>query len=420
MIELDDRTKQVLHEVANTFAERNAVIESVDAPSLVYLVCDTEPGAFPELKIINLKGRKRNTATNIVSATSPLWDQCGPDLRRINELRKMVQPSVGKSDLSQLEFDTYSYLWKHTLRACLSSGKCYFGSLDSSALALGPNIDTVVFAWKQEDGQMIPSFHTTNGAPLLPWSFPYYLDRKAGRVGEVVHPLCFWFRALWIRSEAPPEAYEALAAFIETYIQAKGSDQLLSDARCSGTLQPFSRLTEVISDCQRFYQCPPIPELCYTLGVGAVKAIPQVDAWAKQPASTGQSGFSQISWAQVKKEGSSYQQTLAAILEKLLKHTTLKEIDRASAPDPLWFEFFDLLVVNTNCYWNTPDESRRLRMAPSLDGFTLWLEDGDNYTFTLVAGSQLAPCVEWFIPMYLNQRTHEIGSAYGREARASI
>lgn len=411
---LNDRIKLAFDSVANAFAEAAAIEHSKDTPDLAYLICDTTPGAFPEIKIINLKERKPNDtgAEAQVAPKSKLWERATAMQRHINAVRKMILPSIGKSDFDLPELTVFQNLWKFLLKLCLLTGRCYFHSLDTQPVKLGSIVYSANFSWTKENDEFKPGLWVAGGAPTLPWSMPIYLDKENGLCGEFFSTeIAVWYGAIWNQAAAPQEAYEAVGSIIQTLLSDPASiHQVLNDENNASALQHFPVLYRRVVDSARFLNRPAM-DLCYSVGTGDVTEIPKLKVWQKQPITEGlaSNNHVEITWDHVRQEGSWYQQFLAASVQKFLKHTSVGEIDRVEVATDLWFELIENLVSQNEVYWQSPFNAKQLRTGLARNGFVCWSPDHNSATLTLCAGTPETQCTPWFIPMYLDQKTNEIG-----------
>ncbi|MBX9570316.1 MAG: DEAD/DEAH box helicase [Candidatus Obscuribacterales bacterium] len=406
-LQLDAKTKGELESVARAFEENRALEDSNNVPDLAYVVCDTEPGKLPELKVFNIHEQKKSNRDMLVQPKSPLWAKASIQQKYINAVRKMVIDAADRK-LDFIDRWIYSSLWMFLLKTCLSTGKCHFGSLDTAPLNYGPQASHVMFVLRRrkESNQINPYLITDRGAPLCTWSFPYYIDRKANCAGEIYpNHWMKWFPAFWIKAAAPASEWTKLSQLITGRVDLKSLEQY------------FPELYECWMDGEKHWSKPGIADLKFSLSASANQEIPELKAWKKQANEDGSSNYVPIDWDIVRVDGSALQQFIAASYEKFLRHTTAKEIAETAVCHDLWLEFIQFIVNSKQCYWEDPNKSLLLTMGPPIKGLKVWVKHQNGYNLILCAGQvqndKALAVLSWFIPMYVNPQTNQIGLVLG-------
>lgn len=402
---LEPKLKDSLKDVALAYEERNA-LEPSTIPELAYVICTTEPGFMPELKIYNTKDEK-NT---LIPPKSPLWAKASVQQRQINALRKIVQPAAGRK-LNYLESRFYGSQWKLLLKACLSTGKCYFESLESPAVRYGPLARQAFLGLRNppRPGQLRQFIITEQHAELCCWGLPYYLDKTRNCAGEVpIWEWERWYSSFWSQFTPPQDQWRIIAGLLAGHQDTNRIEQY------------FPEIFRSLVESQMLMNCLGIPNLCYTLGVGPNAEIPELRAWSQQQSLKGSISLVPIGWDRVKTDGSAHQQYIAFSYEKLLEHTTAKDIADATVSYNSWLEFIRHVVGSKKCYWLNKEGCTSITMGPSLNAVRDWanVKDSDQRKFILYAGTietqRQAPCVlSWFLPMYANVKTRQLGLVQG-------
>lgn len=410
---LDDETRKILDDIARSYAERDAVNSVENSLDLAFLVRDTVPGAFPEMKIFNLGSRTKDGAE--VAPRASLWGRATLAQREINSIKTIVQSSVGRSDFEPAEYLAYFELWLFLLHRALLLKKCYLGTLESGPLMRGPDVDKATYVWRTNGKQIHTFISTDSGAPVTVWSFPFYVDRKAGCAGALYNRgMGQWYSTLGEFNNPSLEAFGIFSKLINVYLRTPDKvSAMLVTPGCQNVLKlHFPRFYDALVKQQRVNARPPLSGLRFTLSEEDPRGVPTVTPWLKEESKGGDSNFVEISWERVAVEGSLSQQVLAHKMLMLLKHATANAIKQSTVPYDIWLDLIERVVKTKSCYWKSPDSLKPLTMGDPVKGGTFWADEGENFRFRLVAaaGQQLLPCTSWFIPMYINQRTNHIGA----------
>lgn len=404
-LELSAEIKSALDKIAADFEELRSLEDMRNIPDMVYLICDGAPGDMPDFKIYLLKdGQKENAI--LVPEKSPLWLKASLKQRSINTLRKMIFDGR-KGNLSYLDRWVYGSLWLFLLKTCLSTGRCYFDTLELPPLSPGPDIKNIQISVRtiKETRKAETFMRTADGAFLRPWLFPFYVDRQAGRAGEaLVSNWVSWYYAFWQPATAP---------LMEL---AKLGGLLIGQVDGYSLSTHFPHIFEALADGNKMLLRPETSNLCYTLETSVSKPVPELKAWTKEIDSNGKEKSVQISWEAVAREGSIRQQFIARSYEKFLKHSGQKEIENMTVCSELWIEFIQFIVGTGKCYWKQPHNGAPLSRGPALNGVTHWhknllTKQADFSVRVREADGSLVFICPWFLPIYVNESTNKLGTA---------